>query len=239
MTISASGVRLLSGNPLGPGATIVPNGVNFSVFSRNATGMVLCLYENAEDASPALEFALDPAQNRTGDIWHCKVEGAGVNTLYLWRADGPFRPEEGQRFNKNRALIDPYAKALTDGTLNFSAAIAYEPGLPDSDLTIASRRDDSCMPKCIVVDDLFDWKGDTPLNYPLKDCIIYETHVRGLTRGSGALAEHPGTYRGVAEMAGYFNRLGISSVELLPVQEFDSTERFRRNPKTGQLLSNY
>ena len=239
MIISASGVRLLPGNPLEPGATIVPNGVNFSVFSRNATGMVLCLYENAADASPTLEFPLDPAQNRTGDIWHCKIEGVGVNTLYLWRADGPFRPEEGQRFNKNRSLIDPYAKALTDGTLNFSAAIAYEPGLPDSDLTVSSRRDDSSMPKCIVVDDFFDWGGDTPLNYPLKDCIIYETHVRGLTRGSGAPAEHPGTYRGVAEMAGYFNGLGISSVELLPVQEFDSTERFRRNPKTGQLLSNY
>lgn len=235
----ASDVRLLPGNPLELGATLVPDGVNFAVFSRNATGMYLCLYESPQDDKPTFELGLDPIKNRTGDIWHCMVKGVGVNTLYLWRAEGPFKPEEGHRFDPNRLLIDPYAKALTDGTLNFSAAISYEAGVPDSDLTLASRRDDGAMPKCVVVDNTFDWQDDTPLNYHLKDCIIYETHVRGLTRGAQSPAAHPGTYRGVAEMAGYFTNLGVTSVELLPVQEFDSSERFRRNPKTGQLLSNY
>jgi glycogen operon protein len=188
--------------------------------------------------------------------------------LYLWRADGPYEPSAGQRFNVNRGLIDPYARALTNGTWNLSGALGYDPASPEADLSFSAHRDDALLPKCVVVDDDFDWQNDAPLNYPLKDCIIYETHVRGLTRGllrpagqknpsprplsagGGPEAravlppgvdavEHPGTYRGVAEMIGYFKKLGITSLEFLPLHEFDSVERFRRNPKTGALLRNY
>jgi len=175
------------------------------------------------------------------------VTGIGPGSLYLWRADGPFEPEKGHRFNKNRPLIDPYAKALTDGSWELGRALAYDPASPDLDLSFSTNRNDARFPKCVVVDDLFDWKGDAPLNYPLKECIIYETHVRGLTRGLLGNAQapnlprvaHPGTYRGVAEMIDYFSDLGITSLELLPIHEFDSAERFRRNPKTGAFLSNY
>ncbi len=262
-----SEIVLETGNPLAPGATIVPGGVNFSIFSRNATRMYLCLYTHSHAGSPAFEIPLDPSLHKTGDIWHCTVRGVNAGALYLWRADGPFKPKEGHRFNRNRALIDPYAKALTDGSWNLGTALAYDPSSPDADSSISGTKDDSFLPKCVVVDDSFDWQGDAPLNYPLKDCVIYETHVRGLTRGllgaargkrhaallgdspvasavSGLLPDfphirHPGTYRGVAEMIGYFEKLGITSLELLPIQEFDSAERFRRNSKTGELLSNY
>ncbi|HEY9054007.1 MAG TPA: glycogen debranching protein GlgX [Rectinemataceae bacterium] len=227
------------------GASCGSGGVNFSLFSRNATGVSLCLYDTPRDPHPAFELHLDPAIHRTGDIWHCFVPGLGPGALYLWRVDGPFRPTEGHRFNANRALVDPYAKALTDGSWDLSSALAYEVGSPKADLSFSTRRDDSLIPKCVVVDDDFDWRGDSPLNRPLKDCVIYETHVRGLTRsllGKPSLrpsVRHPGTYRGVAEMIDYFVDLGITSIELLPIQEFDSAERFRRNPETGELLSNY
>jgi glycogen operon protein len=222
--------------------------------------MTLCLYEDIHQSFPSRQFQLDPLANKTGDMWHCHIKGLKPQALYLWRADGPYEPSAGQRFNQNRGLIDPYAKALTNGTWNLSGALGYDPASPEADLSFSTHRDDAPLPKCVVVDDDFDWQGDSPLNYPLKDCVIYETHVRGLTRGllspAGSTAqaapppgfilppgvetlEHPGTYRGVAEMIGYFKKLGITSLEFLPLHEFDSAEHFRRNPKTGALLNNY
>lgn len=232
-------IELAPGNPIEPGAVIYREGVNFSVFSRHATQLFLCLYENFNDSTPRFQLALDPKKNKTGDIWHCFIPGLTEGTLYLWRADGPFKPEEGHRFNKHRALVDPYAKALTDGTWDLGSALAYDPADPALDLSFSTVQDDSHFPKCVVVNDAFDWQGDAPLNYPLKDCIIYETHLRGLTRGHNSKVQHPGTYRGVVEMIDYFKDLGITSIEFLPIHEFDSLERFRRNPITGALLKNY
>jgi len=232
-------LKLFPGNPLLHGAVAHPQGVYFSVFSRHATGMILCLYESPHDETPAQSLRLDPDSNRTGDIWHCYVPGLRAGTLYLWRAEGPFKPQEGHRFNPNKVLIDPYAKALTDGTLDLCSALAYDENSPEKDLSFSDRPNDGCMPKCVVVEDDFDWEGDVPLNYPLKDCIIYETHVRGLTKSPSSKVKHRGTYRGVVEMIPYFKDLGIMSLEFLPVQEFDSSERFRRNPFSGEKLSNY
>lgn len=232
-------LQLAPGNPLLTGAVPHPQGIYFSVFSRHATEMILCLYEHPHDEVPAASLRLDPARNRTGDIWHCYVHGLKAGTLYLWRAEGPFEPHNGHRFNANKVLIDPYAKALTDGSLDLCSALAYDDSQPDKDLSFSAMPNDSCMPKCIVVEDDFDWEGDTPLNYPLKDCIIYEVHVRGLTQSPTSKVKHRGTFRGVVEMIPYFKDLGITSLELLPVQEFDSSERFRKNSLTGESLSNY
>ena len=231
--------RLGPGQPLVLGADLANDGVDFTIFSRHATGMILCLYASASDRLPAREFRLDPERNRTGDIWHCRVPGVGAGTLYLWRAEGPFKPEEGLRFNHYRVLIDPYAKALTLGPRELGSALAYVPGSADADLGFATERNDGAMPKCVVVDNDFDWRGDRPLNYPLKDCVIYETHVRGLTRSPTSRAKHPGSYRGVVEMIPHFRRLGITSLEFLPVHEFDENELFRHNPLTGERLRNY
>lgn len=145
--------------------------------------MTLCLYDTIHESAPSRQFRLDPLTNKTGDMWHCHVRGLKPGALYLWRADGPYEPSAGQRFNVNRGLIDPYARALTNGTWNLSGALGYDPASPEADLSFSAHRDDALLPKCVVVDDDFDWQNDAPLNYPLKDCIIYETHVRGLTRG--------------------------------------------------------
>jgi glycogen operon protein len=236
-------VMITPGNPLQLGASLGSGGVNFAIFSRNATQLTLCVYKKSHDDSPYLEIFLDPSFNKTGDIWHCHLTGPeiGPGLLYLWRADGPFDPSKGHRFNKNRALIDPYAKALTDGSWDLSSALAYTASSPHLDLSFSDIRNDSLIPKCVVIDDEFDWQGDAPLNYPLKDCIIYETHIRGFTRRGmeRSRIRYPGTYRGVTEMIDYISDLGVTSLEFLPIHEFDASERFRRNPKTGELLSNY
>jgi len=232
-------LELLPGNPLLLGAVPHAHGVYFSVFSRHATGMLLCLYKHPHDETPSLSFRLDPSTNKTGDIWHCYIPHLKAGSLYLWRAEGPFAPHEGHRFNPNKALIDPYAKALANGSLDLCPALGYDDEGPDRDLSFSDRKNDRCMPKCIVIEDDFDWEGDTPLNYHLKDCIIYETHVRGLTKSPTSKVKHRGTYRGVVEMVPYFKDLGITSLEFLPVQEFDSSERFRHNPVSGEPLSNY
>ena len=228
------------GHPRPFGAEPLDGGVNFAVFSRNALAMTLCLYEKPEDGQAWREIRLDPHQNRTGDIWHVFVEGLAPGALYLYRAEGPFLPERGFRFNPNKALLDPYAKALTgEVTWDLSRARAYDPGRPEADLGFSEEDDAAYVPKCVVVDDQYDWEGDRPLNYPLRHCVIYETHVRGLTAHSSSGVEHPGTYRGVVESIPRLKSLGITSLELLPVQEFDSLDNPRKNPRTGEPLRQY
>jgi len=226
------------GSPLSLGASLDGGGVNFAVFSRDAEAMTLCLFEASSDGRASFEYVLDPRLNRTGDVWHVLVIGARPGSLYLWRADGPFLPTKGHRFDRRKALLDPYAKAVTgDFTWDLSKAASRDPAAPD--LAPLAEDDAAFVPKCIVVDDDFDWQGDRPLNYPLRHCVIYETHVRGLTAHPSSGVEHPGTFLGVAESIPYLVDLGVTSLELLPVQEFDSLENPRTDPLTGERLRNY
>ncbi len=229
------------GRPRPFGASITPKGVNFAIFSRNATSMRLCVFGKPDDGEALLDLHLDPRRNRTGDIWHVHVDGLCAGALYAWRADGPFMPERGYRFNPNKLLLDPYAKALTgEFVWDLDAAKAWDPGDPRGDLSFSRVDDAAQMPKCIVVDDAaFDWGGDRPLNLPLRHCVIYEAHVRGYTMHDSSAVEHPGTYRGIVEKIPYLKELGVTSLELLPVQEFDEFENPRRNPRTGKRLSQY
>src|SRR5271157_3420176 len=213
-----SDVRTSPGRPLPFGATPNGHGTQFSVFSRHATAVSLLLFDSAQDARPAREIELDPRLNRTGDVWHVHVDGAGPGTRYLNRVDGPNEPEKGHRFDPNRLLLDPYVKAVSG---NFTW------NLPEH------------MPKGIVISDDFDWKGDMPLARPLRFTSIYETHVRSLTLSPTSGVEHPGTFRGVIEKIPYLRDLGITALELLPVQEFDELENTRVNPRTGERLQNY
>ncbi len=180
--------------------------------------MSLLLFDSPRASRPSLEIALDPLLNRTGDVWHVNVEGVGAGTCYLYRVDGPNEPEKGHRFNPNKLLLDPYVKAVTG---NFTW------NLPDQ------------MPKGIVVSDDFDWQGDRPLARPLRFTTIYETHVRSLTLSPTSGVAHPGTFRGVMEKIPYLQDLGITALELLPVQEFDELENTRVNHRTGERLQNY
>ncbi len=233
-------VSVRPGKPYPLGATLTTNGTHFALVSRNATRVWLQIYDSPQAAFPAMEFELKPEEYRTGDVWHIDVGGLGPGTLYLFRVDGPFVPEKGLRFNRNRPLLDPYARALTgDFRWDLNGALAYNADSPDLDLSFRSEGGAATMPKCIVVEDNFDWQGDRPLNYPLRESIIYEAHIRGLTSHGSAEVEHPGTYRGAIEMIPYLQDLGITSVEFLPIHEFDEYEVRRHNPLTGERLTNY
>ncbi|MDR1787105.1 MAG: glycogen debranching protein GlgX [Treponema sp.] len=229
-----------TGKALPLGATITDTGVNFAVFSRSAESVTLILFESAEPDSASIEIKLDKKKNRTGDMWHCHVQGLGPGALYLFRADGPYIPEKGQRFNPHKTLIDPYAKALTSfAHWDIERCLGYNPGEASTDLSYSYKDDINTQPRCVVVSDDFDWQGDRPLNYPLRFSVLYETHVRGLTRHSSAGVEHPGTYKGVIEKIPYFKDLGVTSLEFLPIQEFNEREVTLVNPRTGERLVNY
>jgi glycogen operon protein len=215
--------------------------VNFSLFTRNGTSVILMLFQDPQDEKPYFEATLDPHKNRTGDIWHIHVHGIGAGTLYLYRVDGPYLPEQGFRFNANKSLIDPYAKALSgDFVWSNVHSMGYDPSSASGDLSFSSERDAAFTPKCIAIDDeAFDWQGDKPLNYPLRFSVIYETHVRGLTLHPSSGVRHPGTYRGVVEKIPYLKDLGVTSLEFLPMHEFDELDNLLVNPRSGEKLQNY
>ena len=175
--------------------------MQFVVFSRSATAMRLMLYNDVEDSEPDDVIVFDRDSDRWGDIWSLFVEGVGPGQLYHFQAEGPHDPEQGQWFDPRARLIDPYAKAL---------AGEFQPG---EDGVIRP-------PKCVVVDDFFDWEGDRHLRRELSDTVIYETHVRGFTQDDSSGVEHPGTYLGMIEKIPYLQSLGVTAVELMPVHEF-------------------
>ena len=183
------------------GAILHEEGVQFAVFSRSATAMRLLLYDRPDDREPVDVISFDRETDRWGDIWSIFVPNIGVGQLYHLQADGPFDPESGQRFDGRARLIDPYAKALA-GHFLFSDDGIIRP------------------PKCVVVDDAFDWEHDRHLKRPLADTVIYEMHVRGFTRDATSGVEHPGTYLGVIEKIPYLKSLGVTAVELMPIHEF-------------------
>ncbi|MDR1218630.1 MAG: glycogen debranching protein GlgX [Treponema sp.] len=228
------------GSPLPMGATLTKSGVNFSIFSRHAKAITLALFENDTPDSACKGLSLDPKKNRTGDVWHCHIPGLEAGALYLYKADGPFQPEKGFRFNQYKALLDPYAKAITDPLYwDEKGAYMYNPGDPALDLSFSYKDNIYTLPRCVVIDDAFDWQGDQPLNYPLRFSVIYETHVRGLTKHASSKVCHPGTYKGVVEKIPFFKELGVTSIEFLPIHEFNEEEINRENPETGEKLSNY
>ena len=187
--------------PLPYGANAREGGVQFAVFSRSATAMRVLLYDRVTDLEPEHVVHFHPELDRWGDIWSVFVPGVGAGQLYHFQADGPFEPQRGHRFDGQARLIDPYARAL---------AGEY---LPAADGVVRP-------PKCVVIDDTFDWVGDRPLNRRLSETIIYEMHVRGFTRSPSSGVKQPGSYLGVIEKIPYLQSLGITAVELMPVFEF-------------------
>ncbi|MDR0562905.1 MAG: glycogen debranching protein GlgX [Spirochaetaceae bacterium] len=230
-----------NGKALPLGAALTTRGVNFSIFSRHARSITLVIFESSLPDSGYTKIELDTYKNKTGDIWHCHIPGLTAGTLYLYQVDGPYLPEKGFRFNAHKSLIDPYAKALTDlSGWDLRASLGYNPDDPATDLSFSYQDDLFNLPRCMVIDDAdFDWQGDQPLNYPLRFSVLYETHVKGLTAHPSSGVNHPGTYRGVIEKIPFFKELGITSIELLPIHEFNEREHSRINPRTGEMLVNY
>jgi len=215
---------VLPGQSFPLGATVYPGGVNFCVFSKNCEALELLLFDDADAPRPACAYTrarparvirLDPERNRTFYYWHVFVPGVGAGQLYGYRVYGPFAPEEGHRFDSTKVLLDPYARAVVVGA-------SY-------DREAAARPGDNCAHaiKGVVVDpDAYDWEGDTPVCLPYASTLIYELHVGGFTRhpSSGVAPEKRGTYTGLVEKIPYLQSLGITAVELLPVQQFDEQD---------------
>jgi glycogen operon protein len=194
------------------GATVTARGVNFSLYSKYATRIELLLFDQPEDPHPAHTIPLDPEQNRTSYYWHVFVPGLKSGQIYAYRAFGPNAPEEGLRFNPNKVLLDPYARAVV-GWQHYSreAAIA-----PSNNCAQALRG--------VVVDTSdYDWEGDEHPRHPFSKTIIYELHIGGFTKhpNSGVAPEKRGTFAGLIEKIPYLKSLGVTAVELLPIHEFD------------------
>ncbi len=194
------------------GATVFPGGVNFSIYSRNATGMELLLFDREDDARPEQVIPIDPVKNRTYHYWHVFVPGVKRGQLYGYRVYGPFDPASGMRFDPAKVLLDPYSRGVVVPR-NYDRRAACRPG------------DNAATAMKSVVVDLhgYDWEGDQLLHHPPSSTVIYEMHVRGLTRhpSSGLSEERRGTYAGLIEKIPYLHELGITAVELLPVFQFD------------------
>src|SRR5246500_3479780 len=194
------------------GATLCDGGVNFSVFSKHGTGVELCLFDCVDDGRPARVISLDPRTHRTYHYWHVFVPGIRPGQVYAYRADGPFDPGRGLRFDPAKALLDPYGRAVV---------------VPDGYSRPAASRygqNNAIAMKSVVVDPYaYDWEGDAPLRRPFATTVIYEMHVAGFTRhpSSEVAAERRGTYAGIIEKIPYLQDLGVTAVELLPVFQFD------------------
>ena len=171
-----------AGSPLPLGTQERGGGVNFAILSRHASRVRLELFEHPEDAAPARAIDLDSARNRTGDVWHVWVQGIGPGQLYAYRVDGPYEPSEGHRFNFNRLLLDPFVTAISRlPTWDFASARGYDPSAPEQDLVLSKLDNSRSMPKCVFVNEPFEWDGDQPPRHPWSKTVIYETHVRGFT----------------------------------------------------------
>lgn len=237
-TVAYQGITLTThkGKPMPYGATPTRNGVNFAIFSRHAAEVTLCFFPGD---GQELRLCLNPETNRTGNVWHIFVDQFPRKWTYGWRVNGPYCPQvNGHRFNPNKLLIDPYAKALVGSFIwDSPALLGYK--ISQSDLTYSTEDSAPFVPKCAVVEDDFDWENDHPPRIPMKDAIIYEVHLKGFTRDPSSQVKHPGTFKGFMEKIPYLKDLGITAVELLPVFSFDENENVRINPETGEPLTNY
>jgi glycogen operon protein len=196
------------------GATPSPSGVNFSLFSSNATGVELLLFSAHDSLEPFQTIRFDPYVNKTFHFWHAFVRGLKPGVHYAYRVDGPF-DSAGQRFNRNKVLIDPYAR----GNCNF---------LWDRNSGCTSEDNVRTSIRSVVIDSSdYDWEGDKPLNRPMEECIIYEAQVRGFTQSPTSGVRHPGTFAGLIEKIPYLKDLGVTAVELLPIFDFDETAVLR------------
>ena len=198
------------------GATWTGDGVNFALFSENATGVELCLFDRLGEK----ETRRIPMAARTGRVWHAFLPELRPGQLYGYRVSGPYEPERGHRFNSNKLLLDPHAKAIAGHVDWADDLFGYKIGDPAQDLSFDERDTAELMPKAVVIDPIFPWRNDRKPERPLDETVTYEVHVRGFSKLWEVLPEQlRGTYAGLGSPAAieYFKRLGVTAVELLPI----------------------
>ncbi len=200
------------------GATWTGSGVNFSLFSENATGVELCLFDHVGEP----EVARIPLVERSDLVWHCFLPEIRPGQLYGYRVDGPYEPAKGHRFNRHKLLLDPYAKAIAGQVQWADEMFAYTIGHAEADLSFDERDNAPSMPKGVVIDPGFAWSNDPRPDRPLHETVIYEMHVKGFSKLWEVLPENVrGTYAGVGSSAAieYFKHLGVTTIELMPVHQ--------------------
>jgi isoamylase len=202
--------KIQSGSRYPAGATPVAGGVNFSIYSQHATQVELLLFESARSLQPFQVIPLEARGHRSFFFWHVLVMGLPTGTYYAWRIDGPDdAARSGLRFDREKVLLDPWARAVSDALWNRQRAT--EPG---DNLETSLRG--------VVVGDGYDWEGDEPLGcHEPEKAVIYELHVEGYTRHPGSGVRHPGTFLGLIEKIPYIKALGVTHVELMPIMAFD------------------
>jgi len=212
--IDVSSLRVLAGRAFPLGAAVRATGVRFALVSRHATRVWLALFENVEARKPLVEFEVDSRQHRVGDIWSIFIEGLPGGVLYLYRVEGPLDPEKGHRYDSNVYLLDPHARVIVGDVQNGTA-------------------------KAVAMDERKDWVENVHPRVPLDQLVIYETHIKGFTIHESSQAEHKGAYLGILEKIPYLKDLGVTAVELLPIQEFGEERLGRCSLATGKELLNY
>jgi isoamylase len=213
------------GKPYPLGATWDGEGVNFAIYSENATGVDVCLFDANDPSREIVRYWL-PA--RTQFVWHGYLPDIHPGTLYGFRVHGPYDPERGHRFNPNKLLIDPYARVIV-GKPDWRAPLhGFAPDHDEDDLTFDERDSAWGVPKAMVIDSSFDWEGDQHPRTLWNETVIYEVHVKGFTQQHPDIPEHiRGTYAGIAHPASidYLTSLGVTAVEFLPIQDMLDDER--------------
>jgi len=217
---SAGAIRIGYGEPLPLGPHECCDGLNLALFSRHARRLTLLLYDSVQDTTPSAVHSLEPRHHRTGDIWHVRLAGDLPGKLYAFQADGASGGGEGDAFDPDQVLLDPYARAIVTSA-----------GAPGVRLATDGR--------CVIAERPFDWDDDAAPRHRWSDTIIYETHVRGLTIHPSSGVRHAGGYLGVVEKIPYLRELGVTAIELMPVQAFVPDGVDRKNPVTGGRLRDY
>ena len=223
--MAASAFVVGRGKPLPLGLSRSGDGFNLAVFSRHATGISLLVFDGPGE-QPVETITLDPGGNRSGDIWHAQLNANFRGKGYALRVEGPWSPEQGHRFDPRLPLIDPYAAVL-------SVSCHWRPAgvdaVGDSPPPVRTLR-------ALAINDGFDWQGDAFPRLPWSETVIYETHVRGFSFHPSFGGVYPGSYCGIVEKIPYLRALGITAIELMPVQEFCE---FEIGHQTGRPLRNY
>jgi isoamylase len=211
-----SQLKISPGTSNPQGATVTPDGVNFAIFSQYATAVYLLLFEKPDsDPTDIIEI-----KNMDKNIWHVFVHGLKADQLYAFKVDGKYDPDNGFRFNKNKCLLDPYAKAVTGKFVNKENLLyGYRTDSTQKDISFDDRDNTLIIPKSIVMKDSFDWQNDNSPNIPLNELLIYEVHLKGFTAHSSTNVSSPGTYLGFIEKIPYLKNLGVNAIEFLPIHE--------------------
>lgn len=228
-----------AGSPLPLGATVEPAGVNFAIFSRNASSVTLVVYENDTDEKPLLKYPLDPKKDQTGDIWHCFIKGLKEGYWYGYFIDGEYEPKAGKRFNPNKLLIDPYARcvAIDHPIHQRNEMFGYDKNSDLTDLSFSRVNSEKFAPRAQITRS----SPNNSTNYKrkkIRDHVIYEMHVKGFTAHPNSGVKHRGTFGGIVEKIPYLKDLGVTAIELLPIHAFDDKSVIRHTPD-NKPLRNY